>query len=87
MVIVTKVTKAKQLAKVAAGLKETLLVFADKRKKKTLRTIIQGDTSKITSGQRGATPLPHREGLSCAEEVPSNCGSSEGELLLLKKTP
>ena len=38
-VIVTKVTKAKPLGKVAAVLKETLRVFAKKRKKKTLRTI------------------------------------------------
>ena len=78
-VVVTKVTKAKPLAKTAAALKETLRVFADKRKKKTLRTIVQGDTSKITSGQRGATPLLHREGLSCAVEVPSTRGSREGE--------
>ena len=61
-VVVTEATKAKPLAKVAAALKETLRVFADKRKKKTLRTIVQGDTdtSKITSGQRGSysTPAP-----------------------------
>ena len=78
--IVTKVAKAKPLAKTAAALKETLRVFADKRKKKTLRTIIvQGDQSKITSGQNGTTPLLHREGLSCAVEVPSTCGSRKGE--------
>ena len=86
-VVVTKVTKAKPLAKVAAVLKETLRVFADKRKKKTLRTIVQGDTSKITSGQRGATPLLHREGLSCAVEVPSTRGSHEGEPPLRRLPP
>ena len=60
-VVVTKVTKAKPLAKTAAALKETLRVFADKRKKKPLRTIVvQGDPSKITSGQSGNTPLLHR---------------------------
>ena len=39
-VVVTKVAKAKPLAKTAAALKETLLVSADKRKNKTLRTIV-----------------------------------------------
>ena len=79
-VVVTKVTKAKPLAKTAAALKETLRVFADKRKKKTLCTIVvQDDPSKITLGQSGTTPLLHREGLSCAVEVPSTRGSREGE--------
>ena len=86
--IVTKVAKAKPLAKTAAALKETLRVFADKRKKKTLRTIIvQGDQSKITSGQSGTTPLLHREGLSCAVEVPSTRGSREGEPPLRRLPP
>ena len=84
-VVATKVTKAKPLAKVAETLKETLRIFAEKRKKKVLRTIVQGDASKITSGQREDTPLLHREGLSCAVEVPSTRGSREGELLLKKK--
>ena len=79
-VVVTKVTKAKPLTKTAAAMKETLRVFADKRKKKPLRTIVvQGDPMKITSGQNGTTPLLHREGLSCAVEVPSTRGSREGE--------
>ena len=51
-VVVTKVAKAKHLAKTAAALKETLRVFADKRKKETLRPIVvQGDPMKITSGR------------------------------------
>ena len=51
-VVVTKVTKAKPLTKTAAAMKETLRVFADKRKKKPLRTIVvQGDPMKITSGR------------------------------------
>ena len=49
------------------------------RKKKVLRKTVQGDETKITSGQRGATPLLHREGLYCAVEVPSTRGSREGE--------
>ena len=79
-VVVTKVTKAKPIAKTAAALKKTLHIFADKRKKKRLCTIVvQGDPSKITSGQGGTTPLLHREVLSCAVEVPSTRGSREGE--------
>ena len=65
--------------KVAGKLKETQRIFADMRKKKVLRTIVQGDESNITSGQREATPLLNREGLSCAVEVPRTRGSREGE--------
>ena len=65
--------------KTAEKLKETQRIFAEMRKKKVLRTIVQGDESNITSGQREATPLLHREGLSCAVEVPSTHGSREGE--------
>ena len=76
----TKVTKAKPLGKTAATMKETLASFADKRKKKPLPThVVQGDPTEITSGQHGATPLLHREGLACAVEVHSNRGSREGE--------
>ena len=51
-VVVTKVTKAKPLTKTAAAMKETLCVFADKRKKKPLRTIvIQCEPIKITWGR------------------------------------
>ena len=79
-VIVTKVAKAKPLAKTAAALKETLRVFADKRKNKPLHTtVVQGDPTKITSGLSGTTPLLHREGLSCAVEVSSTRGTREGE--------
>ena len=39
----------------------------------------QGDENEITSGQEEATPHLHREGLSCAVEVPSTRGSREGE--------
>ena len=61
-------------------MKETLARFADSRKKKPLRThVVQGDPSRITSGQSGTTPLLHREGLTCAVEVPSTRGSCEGE--------
>ena len=42
-------------------------------KKKVLRTTVQGDKTKITSG---ATTLLHREGLSSAVEVLSTRGSS-----------
>ena len=73
--------------KVAEKLKETQRIFADRRKKKVFRTIVQGDELNITSGQREATPLLHREGLSCAVEVPSTHGSREGGLLLRKKPP
>ena len=86
-VVATKVTKAKPLAKVAETLKETQRIFAEKRKKKVLRTIVQGDASKITSGQREATPLLHREGLSCAAEVPSTRGSWEGMLSPRRQLP
>ena len=41
--------------------------------------ISQGDENKITSGKEEATPHLHREGLSCAVEVPSTRGSREGE--------
>ena len=79
-VVVTKVNKAKPLTKTAATMKETLASFADKRKKKPLRThVVQGDPMKITSGQNGTTPFLHREGLSCAVEVPSTRSSREGE--------
>ena len=78
-VIATKITKAKPNMKVSEKLKETQRIFAEMRKKKVLRTIVQGDESNITSGQREATPLLHREGLSCAVEVPSTRGSREGE--------
>ena len=57
-------------------MKETLDSFADKRKKKTIRTLaVEGDLVLTTSGQNGTTPLLHREGLSCAVEVPSTRGS------------
>ena len=72
LVVVTKVAKNKPLAKTAAALKETLHVF------------VKGDTSKITTGRRGTTPLLHPEGLFCAVEVPSTRGSHEGELFLRK---
>ena len=78
-VIATKVTKAKPITKLSEKLKETRRTFAELRKKKVLRTTVQGDETKITSGQREATPLLHREGLSCAVEVPSTRGSREGE--------
>ena len=38
-------------------------------------------------GQEEATPTLHREGFSCAVEVPSTRGYREGELLLRKKPP
>ena len=70
--VVKKATKAKPLGKTATKMKETLDGFADKRKKKPLCThVVQGDPMKITSGQNGATPFLHREGLSCSVEVPS----------------
>ena len=78
-VVSKKGKKAKPLTKTAAIMKETLAGFADKRKKKPLRThVVQGDPMKITSGQNGTTPFLHREGLSCAVEVPSTRGSREG---------
>ena len=78
--VVTKATKAKPMGKTATNIKETQAGFADKRKKKPLRThVVQGDPMKITSGQNGTTPFLHREGLSCAVEVPSTRGSREGE--------
>ena len=52
-----------------------------------LRTSVQSDTDDITPGQEEETPNLHREGLSCALEVPSTRGSREGELLLWKKPP
>ena len=73
--------------KVSKKLEETQRIFAEMRKKKVPCTIVQGDESNITSGQREATPLLHREGLSCALEVHSTRGSHEGNLLLLKKPP
>ena len=83
-VVVTKApkakAKAKPLGKTAKKMKETLDGFADKRKKKPLRThVVQGDPTEITSGRNGATPLLHREGLACAVEVHSTRGSREGE--------
>ena len=61
-------------------MKETLEGFADKRKKKPLRThVLEGDPTEITLGRNGATPLLHREGLACAVEVHSTRGSREGE--------
>ena len=80
-VITTKVkTRGKPLGPLGKKMKETLDSFADKRKKKPLRTlVVQGDPIQITSGQDGTTPLLHREGLSCAVEVPSTRGSREGE--------
>ena len=83
----TKEAKAKPHTKIAKKLKETQRIFAEMRKKKVLRTIVQGDESKITSGQREATPLLHREGLSCAVEVPSTRGSREGEPPLRRLPP
>ena len=68
-------TKTKTQKRIIA----TQRVFADMRKKKVYRTIVQGDDLNITSGQREATPLLHSEGLSCAVEVPSTRGSREGE--------
>ena len=73
-VIATKVTKTKPYTKVAEKLKETQHIFPEMKKKKVHRTLVQGDESKITSGQREATPIMHREGLSCAVEVPSTHG-------------
>ena len=78
-VVATKLKKAKQNTKVAEKLKETQRAFAERRKQKVYRTIVLGDDLNITSGQREATPLLHREGLSCAVEVPSTRGSREGE--------
>ena len=81
--VVTKAkakTKGKPMGPTAKKMKETLDGFADKRKKKPLRThVVQGDPTMITSGQNGATPLLHREGLACAVEVNSTRGSREGE--------
>ena len=85
--IATKLTKAKTTTKLSEKLKTKRRAFAERRKKKVLRTTVQGDENKITSGQEEATPHLHREGLSCALEVPSTRGSREGELLLLKKPP
>ena len=54
--------------------------YTEPIKKKSLRThAVQGDPKLITSGQNGTTPLLHREGLSCAVEVPSTRGSCDGE--------
>ena len=86
-VIATKVTKAKPNTKLSEKLKETRRAFAELRKKKVLRTTVQGDENKITSGQREATPHLHREGLSCAVEVPSTRGSREGEPPLRRLPP
>ena len=83
----TKVTKATKNTKLSDKLKTTTRAFAEKRKKHVLRTQVQGDTTDITSGQEEATPTLHREGLSCAVEVPSTRGSREGEVLLRKKPP
>ena len=73
-VIATKVTKAKPKKNYQENIKKP-----DVPKQKVLRTTVQGDENKITSGQREATPHLHREGLSCAVEVPSTRGSREGE--------
>ena len=56
-------------------------------KKEGACTTVQGDESKITSGQEEATPHLHREGLSCAVDLLSTRGSREVKLLLLKKPP
>ena len=62
-------------------MKETVDSFAERRKKKPLRTNkVQGDHVLTTSGQIGTTPHLHREGLSCAVELPSTRGSRDGEL-------
>ena len=80
-VITTKAkTRGKPLGPLGKKMKETLDSFADKRKKKPLRTLVeQGDPIQITSGQDGITPLLHREGLSCAVEVLCTRGSCDGE--------
>ena len=82
-VIATKAktkTKGKPLGPLAKKMKETLDAFADKRKKKPLRThVVQGDPRLIASRQNGDNPLVHREGLSCAVEVHCTRGSREGE--------
>ena len=81
-VIVSKAktkTKGKPLGPIAKKMKDTLDGFAHKRrKKKPLRThVVQGDPRLIASGQNGATPLLHREGLSCAVEIHCTRGSRE----------
>ena len=53
----------------------------EKRKKRGSFTSVQSDTYDITQGQEEETPTLHREGLSCAVDVPS---TREGELLLWK---
>ena len=73
--------------KLSYKLKRTTRAFAEKSKKHGLGTQVKGDENKIISGQEEATPHLHREGLSCAVEVPSTRGSHEGELLLRKKPP
>ena len=51
LMVVIKVNKDKPLTKTAATMRETLEGFADKRKKKPLRThVVQGDPMNITSG-------------------------------------
>ena len=69
-------------------MKETLDGFADKRKKKPLRThVVQGDPTEITLGRNGATPLLHRQGLACAVDVHSTRGSREVEPPPLRQPP
>ena len=72
--------KQKKQGPLQKKMKDTADSFADRRKKKPLRTItVPGDHVLTTSGQNGTTPLLHREGLSCAVEVPSTRGSRDGE--------
>merc|ERR1711892_259207 len=80
-VIATKAKpKQKKLGALQKTIKATMASFAERRKKITLGTnMVQGDPVRTTSGQVGATPHSHREGLSCAVEVPSTRGSREGE--------
>ena len=80
-VIATKAKpKQKKLGALQKTIKATVASFAERRKKIPLGTnMVQGDPVRTTSGQVGATPHLHREGLSCAVEVPSTRGSREGE--------
>ena len=88
-VIATKAKpKPKKLGALQKTIKATVASFAERRKKITLGTnLVQGDHVLTTSGQVGATPHLHREGLSCAVEVPSTRGSREGEPPLRRLPP